>query len=182
MQSQKTMMDELNFRAVKIMDIGYVTAIYFVVGLIFSRIFDKLFGVFDQKKEDQKHIVQISAELIGMIWIIGISTYVVRNLVELIPSPFDGLGGFIHKKLKELGGAGVYTMIVMGYAFHFRAKLDSFNRRLNRALDVPIPNVFLTPKAPAKTPGMEYGPDGTPVGNTSAQPVQKMNPQVPLRK
>ena len=114
MQAQKTIMEDLNFRTVKIMDIGYVTAIYFIVGLIFSRLFDKLFGEFNPKIEETKHIAQSGLELVGMIWIIGISTYVVRNLVELIPSPFDGLGGFVHKKLKELSGAGVYTMIVMG--------------------------------------------------------------------
>jgi hypothetical protein len=171
MQAQKTIMEDINFRSVKIMDIGYVTAIYFIVGLIFSRLFDKLFGEFDPKKEEKKHIVQSGAELVGMIWIIGISTYFVRNLVELIPSPFDGLGGFVHKKLKELSGAGVYTMIVMGYAFHFRAKLDAFNRRLNRALEVPIPNVFLTPKAPETKPGMEVGPDGSAVGNSAVNSV-----------
>jgi len=146
MQSPKTIIEHANFRFAKIMDIGYVTAIYFIIGLIFSRLFEKLFGKFDPKKEEQKHIVQEGAELIGMIWIIGISTYVVRNLVELIPSPFDGVAGLIHKKLKELTGASVYTMIVMGYTFHFRAKLDAFNRRLNRTLNVPIPNIFLTPK------------------------------------
>ena len=109
--------------------------------------------------------MQVSLEIIGIIWLIGASTYIVRNIVELIPSPFDGLGGFIHKKLKELSGAGVYTMIVMGYAFHFRAKLDAFNRRLNRAFDVPIPNVFITPKGPEEKTGMEFGPDGSAVAN-----------------
>ena len=151
------------------MDIGYVTAIYFIVGLIFSRLFDKLFGEFDPKKEDNKNIVQVGAELVGMIWIIGISTYVVRNVVELIPSPFDSMGGFIHKKLKELSGASVYTMIVMGYAFHFRAKLDAFNRRLNRVLEVPIPSIFLTPKDPSGKTGMEFGPDGSAVGNSAVK-------------
>jgi amino acid permease len=160
MQSPKTIIEHANFRFVKIMDIGYITAIYFIVGLIFSRLFDKLFGEFDTKKEDNKNIVQVGAELIGMIWIIGISTYVVRNLVELIPSPFDGIAGLIHKKLKELSGAGVYTMIVMGYAFHFRAKLDAFNRRLNRTLNIPIPNIFLTPKGPEVEKGIELGQDG----------------------
>jgi len=169
MQSPKTIIEHANFRFAKIMDIGYVTAIYFIIGLIFSRLFDKLFGEFDPKKEEQKHIVQEGAELIGMIWIIGISTYVVRNLVELIPSPFDGIAGLIHKKLKELTGASVYTMIVMGYAFHFRAKLDAFNRRLNRILNVPIPNIFLTPKVPEGKTGMEFGPDGSAVGNSAVE-------------
>ena len=33
----------------------------------------------------------------------------------------------------------------MGYAYHFRSKLDYFNKRLNRGLDLPIPSAYLTP-------------------------------------
>jgi hypothetical protein len=104
-----------------------------------SKLFDKLFGTFDPKKEEKKHIIQISLELIGMIWIIGVSTYVVRNLAEFIPSPFDGILGFKHSKVKELTSASVYTLIVMGYAYHFRAKLEYFNKRINGSLNLNEP-------------------------------------------
>jgi hypothetical protein len=137
--------NNIMFRLVKIMDIGYVACFYFIIGLIASRLFDKYFGLFDPKNEDKKSIYQVGLELIGMIWLIGVSTYVVRNLAEFIPSPLDGIYGFKHSKLKELGGAAVYSLIFMGYAYHFRAKLDYFNKRLNKGLDLPIPAVYLTP-------------------------------------
>jgi hypothetical protein len=143
-------MEEINFRTVKIFDIGYVTIIYFIIGIIYSRLFDKYFGIYDPKEDAQKNFVQVSLEIIGIIWLIGASTYIVRNIVELIPSPFDGLGGFVHNKLKEIGGAGVFTLIVMGYTYHLRSKLDQYNRRLNRVFDVPIPNIYLTPKLSEK--------------------------------
>jgi hypothetical protein len=117
------------------MDIGYVTVIYFIIGLLASRLFDKYFGLFDSKNEDKKSIYHVGLELIGMIWLIGISTYVVRNLAELIPSPFDGLYGFQHRRVKELSSAAGYTLIVMGYAYHLRAKLEYYNKRLNKYLD-----------------------------------------------
>jgi hypothetical protein len=137
--------NNIMFRLVKIVDIGYVACFYFIIGLIASRLFDKYFGLFDSKNEDKKSIYQVGLELIGMIWLIGVSTYVVRNLAEFIPSPMDGMYGFKHHKLKELGGAAVYSLIFMGYAYHFRSKLDYFNKRLNKGLDLPIPAAYLTP-------------------------------------
>ena len=123
---------DLNFRLVKVIDIGYITIIYFIIGVIFSRILDWGFGKFNKKSEKSKHIIYIALELIFMIWIIGISTYLVRNIVELIPSPFEGMAGLVHRKIKELGGAGVYTLIVMSCAYHFRDKLDEFNKRFDK--------------------------------------------------
>ena len=141
----QSLFNNMMFRLVKIIDIGYVAVFYFIIGLIASRLFDKYFGLFDSKNEDKKSIYQVGLELIGMIWLIGTSTYVVRNLAEFIPSPMDGIYGFKHSKLKELGGAAVYSLIFMGYAYHFRAKLDYFNKRLNKGLDLPIPAAYLTP-------------------------------------
>jgi hypothetical protein len=179
MSAPKTLLEDLNFRTVKIFDIGYIAILYFVIGLIVSRLFDKILGEFNQKKDDEKHIAQVTVELFGMIWMVGATTYIVRNLVELIPSPFDGLAGLVHKKVKEIASAGVFTLIVMGYAYHFRAKLDYFNRRLNRALNVPIPNIFLTPKSPEQQRGVATGVDGSALPDS---PLQKMNQQLPVRK
>jgi hypothetical protein len=122
---------ELTIRSIKILDIGYIAAMYFIIGLIGAKMFDRIFGTFDAKKEDAKHFAQVTAELIGMIWLVGTSTYIVRNLAELVPSPFDGLYGFKHSRVKELTSASGYTLIVMGYAYHLRAKLEYYNRRLN---------------------------------------------------
>jgi hypothetical protein len=141
----QSLFNNMMFRLVKIVDIGYVASFYFVIGLIASRLFDKFFGLFDSKKEDKKNVFQCGIELVGMIWLIGVSTYIVRNLAEFIPSPVDGIYGFKHSKLKELGGAAVYSLIFMGYAYHFRSKLDYFNKRLNRGLELPIPEAYLTP-------------------------------------
>jgi hypothetical protein len=138
MQKQ-TLFEDLSIRGIKILDIGFIASMYFIIGLIVSKLFDRLFGTFDPKKEQKKHIIQITFELIGMIWLIGVSTYIVRNLAEFIPSPFDGIFGFKHSKVKELATAAIYTLIVMGYAYHFRAKLEYYNKRLNSLLNVNVP-------------------------------------------
>jgi hypothetical protein len=41
--------------------------------------------------------------------------YFARNLVELIPYPFDSYFGFHHKKVKELGAATAFTFVLLYY-------------------------------------------------------------------
>jgi hypothetical protein len=41
--------------------------------------------------------------------------YFARNLVELIPYPFDNFFGFHHKKVKELGAATAFTFVLLYY-------------------------------------------------------------------
>ena len=128
--------NDLLLRSIKILDIGYITVIYFIIGIIISRIFDKYFNTHNTKVDDKKTIYKVGIELINMIWIMGIIIYIIRNLVELIPSPFDGIYGFNHSLVKELGSASVFTMIVLTYTYHFKSKLDYFNERLNKEFKI----------------------------------------------
>jgi hypothetical protein len=122
---------DLELRAIKILDIGYITIIYFILGLLISRLFDKYLGKHNKDEDNKKHIGRVGLELILMIWVIASITYITRNIAELIPSPFDGLYGFNHLQVKELGGAAVFTMIILSYTYHFSSKLDYFNKRIN---------------------------------------------------
>ena len=129
---------DLELRTIKILDIGYITIIYFILGLLISRLFDSYLGKFNKLNDDKKHISRVGSELIVMIWAIGTIVYLARNIVELIPSPFDGLYGFKHLQMKELGSAAVFTMLVLSYTYHFAAKLDYFNHRINKVFGIPI--------------------------------------------
>lgn len=60
---------------------------------------------------------------------LGISTYIIRNIVELIPSPFNNIYDFHHKRVKELSSAGVYTLILYQCMSYFRGKLNLFITR-----------------------------------------------------
>jgi tetrahydromethanopterin S-methyltransferase subunit C len=90
---------DLEFRTIKILDIGYITIIYFILGLLISRLFDSYLGKYDKLNDDKKHPIRVGAELIIIIWVIGATVYLTRNIVELIPSPFHGLYGFDHFQL-----------------------------------------------------------------------------------
>jgi len=113
----------------EILDIGYITIIYFICAVIVAKIFNHFFGPYHVEVDNNKHSIQIALELCGIIWLIGISTYVIRKIVKLIPSPFDGIYDFHHDLVKELSTAGVYTLILYQCSFFFRGKLNTFLTR-----------------------------------------------------
>jgi len=117
---------DIHIRTVKIFDIGYITSIYFVLAIFFAKCFDKLYGTFDEKVEKKKSMLRRTFELIGMMWISGIVIYIIKNIVELVPSPFNGLYGFEHLRVNELKNGAVFTFIFLLVQSHFSLKLHSY--------------------------------------------------------
>ena len=124
-------MKEIKLRSVKIIDIGYITVIYFITAVLLAKLFTKLYGKFDEKKEEKKPFLLRTLELAGMMWIIGIVTYIVKNVVELIPFPLDGLYGFNHMLMKELKMGAVFTFVFLFFEEHFKSKLTHYYNSLN---------------------------------------------------
>lgn len=122
--------NELLMRGLKIVDIGYITIIYFFIGIFLAKTCDTILGDFDEKEEKKKSLLRKTTEVIGLIWIYGVVVYFVRNIVELIPSPVDGIGGFDHQLVKELKSATVFIFIFLGFQNHFRAKVVYYVKKL----------------------------------------------------
>lgn len=101
------------FRFIKMLDIGYTTIIYFVLAIITAVLLDKLYGPFDEKEEKKKTTLRKALDLIGMIWLNGVIIYLVRNIVPHFPSPFNGLYGYQHSRLKELQDAYVFDFVLI---------------------------------------------------------------------
>ena len=112
------------FRFVKILDIGYTTFIYFMMGLIIAGLIDILYGKYDAKVEKEKTLTRKTLDLIGMIWLNGVIIYFIRNVAQLIPSPFDGLYGFQHNRLKELDSAYVFDFVLIYNQPHLIKRMD----------------------------------------------------------
>ena len=114
---------ELIVRSIKILDIGYITAIYFILGIILAKLCDKHLGKFDEKKANKKSIFQHVIELILYLWFIGVVIYIIRNLVPLIPFPLEGVYGFKHLKVKELTTATVFSISFMYFQVYYQNKI-----------------------------------------------------------
>jgi predicted PurR-regulated permease PerM len=124
--------NDLGFRVVKVFDIGYITILTFVFGILVARLFDFIYSKYEKLvgKSRQPNILILLLELAVMMWLVGVSTYLTRNIIELIPSPFDGIAGLVHKNVKELGGAGVFTFIVLSFTNSIGTKIGELNTLL----------------------------------------------------
>jgi len=127
---EQTLAQDMIVRSIKIIYIGYVTVIYFVISFHLSIFFDKvIFGKFDPEKYDKKNTIIILLELILHLFFILVLTYILRNLVELIPFPLNNLNGFQIQKVKELTSGAIFFVIFIWNQHYFMEKLKYLYNR-----------------------------------------------------
>ena len=122
---------EIRFRFIKIMDIGYMVILYVIFGIFLSKITDILFG--EQSKEEihAKSTLRLIIEIIIIVWFTIIVFYVTRNIMEIIPSPFDGLYGYQHSRLKEVTNGLILAFIYVYFQNELSNTLIELNSRLS---------------------------------------------------
>lgn len=127
---------ELKIRSIKMIDLGFISVIYFIIGIIGAKLFDKgynkIFGKFNEETEKKKSQIRLFVEICIHFSLIGIFIYIARNLAELVPFPLNGIAGFEHRRMKELSGG---TNFVLGFTFLFfqtnlRNKINIFYNKI----------------------------------------------------
>ena len=126
----KTMSSELQTRGIKIIDIAYVAAIYLTLGAVLSLTIDRQLGKFDQQEADEKSTAQLYGEVLLHFASIGILMYIVRNIVEWIPFPLNGVYGYDHLRLNELKNAGLFGVIFFLFQNNLKDKLIYLSKRV----------------------------------------------------
>jgi hypothetical protein len=121
----------LPFRAIKVLDIGYISAIYYITALYISVYIDSLYGTFTPAIESKKSTARLIAETVGQIFIMMTVFYIMRNVVEYIPSPFHGIAGHDHYRLKELAGATMFIIMFMFYQRNFKTRAEYIYSRIS---------------------------------------------------
>ena len=91
------------FYVAKITDIVYVTISYFVFGYYIAKtvnaVCDYIFGIQYNDLSNFKLFFEIIFQISISLYI---SRIVKKKVIDKLPFPLDGLGGFTHLKLKEL--------------------------------------------------------------------------------
>ena len=126
----KTITSELQTRAVKIIDIAYVAAIYLTLGAVLSISIDRQLGTFNKQEADLKSTAQLYGEVLLHFASIGILMYIVRNIVEWIPFPLNGMYGYDHMRLNELRNAGLFVIIFFLFQNNLKDKLVYLSKRV----------------------------------------------------
>jgi uncharacterized BrkB/YihY/UPF0761 family membrane protein len=121
-------MSELCFRITKMADIAYISAISVIICLILAIISGKIFGTYtkeDHEKEKSEYsygmfYVRVIIRFVIIIAYIAILLYILRNVMEHLPSPFHGICGLDHYRVKELEVLpSVLFILLFSYIFWF---------------------------------------------------------------
>jgi hypothetical protein len=121
------------FVSVKLIDIGVTYTYFFVIGLVVAKLFDYLYlTVLEEDKIDWKTypIPLFTVNLILHFFLIGVTVYFIRNIVELIPYPLEGVAGYQHHRLKELGGGAILTFIIFVFQENLTDKIKIYANRV----------------------------------------------------
>jgi len=126
---------DFTMKIVKFIDIGFITSMYFILGLYTALLLDRFYGTFDPKEYDKKSLSRCIFEIIAHIWLTGVLTYFARNVVPLIPFPLDGYDGFVHKNVKELFSAAAFGTALSMFQVYLNAKIKYVENRVNLQYD-----------------------------------------------
>ncbi len=121
------------FVVAKILDMGLVTAYYFLFAVLFSLLLQILTQYFDAFVPSiKKSIGRLLFEVIMNIFFIAVAFWVIRNIVEQIPSPFEGWGGYTHSRLfmKDTNTHIIATLTLILFQTSLMEKIKVLNHKL----------------------------------------------------
>ena len=114
---------DIFLRSIKIVDIAYITVLYFIVGYILGfnidLLFKKIYGTDFSKKTKFVLLLEVLLQIVC----IGIISYIGRNLVQMIPFPLNGVLGFDHMKVKEVAQGAFLTIFIVMFQYTMQDKL-----------------------------------------------------------
>ena len=124
-----TMLQYILFRLVKLVDIAYVSILFFIVGYFFGVYIDYFCSYLFGKNFNEKPIIYLMLEILFQIILIGIFAYIGRNIVQRISFPLNETFGFIHKNLKELNDVGFINIFIYSFQYYMQDKLDYIKQK-----------------------------------------------------
>jgi hypothetical protein len=129
-QASHAVRDELVRRALKFVDIGYAASFYMVIAFATSWAINRASGRYDDSKERSKSTYIILLELVAKVWLLGIIAYAARNLLELLPLPYEGVCGFRHDMVKEVTNSAVFVAFAIALDNRIFSQLTILRQRL----------------------------------------------------
>lgn len=105
---------EAILRSIKMLDIGLITVLFFCLGYIISWAINKIYYDFDPTTKPNKFLVFL--EVCAQIFVLGILIYIIRNFIQILPFPLEGIYGYKHSRVKELNSGGIALTFGVFYA------------------------------------------------------------------
>jgi hypothetical protein len=121
----------IGFYAIKIIAIVYSSFLYFLGGTLLSVMLDK---IVPDTEPNNKSSLKLFIEIAGIISLIAIGYYIIRNMIQYIPFPLDKQYGFTYSLLKEASGGVIISYILFTYQDKLKAMMIELQKRITKQL------------------------------------------------
>jgi len=126
---KRPLKEEFAIRTIKILDIAYIFSFYAAAGFFLSILLEKIFPKYSKEKYEKFSSSKLLVEICLQFAAIGVIVYIVKNLFELVPFPFDGIYGYEHIKVKELTNAMPLIYTILYFQESLKDKLLTLSKR-----------------------------------------------------
>lgn len=120
---------------IKSLAIVYVTFIYAVGGLLITIYADrKLIRSLYDKSDGSEENISTTRHFMETVWalcVLGVLTYIGRNILQKIPFPLDGVAGFDYMRVPEVVTGGLLGWTIVIFSGVLDNKIKIINRRLS---------------------------------------------------
>jgi predicted PurR-regulated permease PerM len=117
-------------RGMKILDIIFIGTLQFLSGFFVAVGINRVLAKIDKEDENKKSTSTLLLHIISLIVLFIVLYYIIRNIIQWIPSPFHGIGGYDHTKVRELYTAPLLVYALIYYQTDLQEKLKELNDRI----------------------------------------------------
>jgi TRAP-type C4-dicarboxylate transport system permease small subunit len=118
------------FVTAKLVDLALVTLYYLFFGVLFSVVLQMMTRFYDAYTPGAKSTPRLFLEIVANIFFVTATFWVIRNLVERIPFPLDGMGGYRHKYLSSTTLYSITALTLILFQTSLQEKIGVLNNRL----------------------------------------------------
>lgn len=119
------------FVTAKITDLALVTFYYFSLAIVFSVALNFLTQLYESHlPSKEKTTRRLTFEIIANIFFVAVAFWVIRNVVERIPFPLEGMGGYRHARLSQATTAAIATLTLVLFQTSLTDKIRELNARI----------------------------------------------------
>lgn len=117
-------MSDLSRRAVKILDLGYLSTIYLSIAIVATVLLNKISRPLDFEEAERESVWPVIGQIVLHVWALTLVAYAARALAKNIPSPLDGVAGHSHAGVRELTAFPVFAAMLFLNSKDLKDKLS----------------------------------------------------------
>ncbi len=126
--ARQTTIEDAIVRGIKLLDIGWATAVYFVMAVASILVLKKLQG--PRRAARTMSTAHLLWAVVWRTWLLGVLAYVARNVMEVIPWPLEGVYGYRHLATKEVTAGAVFVAFAVTFDTRLQDLVTELKTRL----------------------------------------------------